>query len=156
MVRGVLGFIVIDQFSVGEFSVFQLGRDRFSVVDLSIFQLRGDRFLVVDLSVFQLRVIGFQLLSYQFFSCGGRVFLVVGWFYGGCGFGCGVGGGVGVEEVGVAGEGVMGLAVDEEADGGDLGEGGVEGSYDRFDGQGFDLDAGRVIVDETAAEVDDG
>ena len=36
-----------------------------------------------------------------------------GW---GRGFGGGVGGGVGAQEVGVAGEGVVGLAVDEEAD----------------------------------------
>ena len=78
------------------------------------------------------------------------------WFDWGCGFGCGVGGGVGVEEVGVPGEGVVGVAVDEEADGGDLGECGVEGSDDRCDGESFDLDAGGVIVDEIAAEVDDG
>ena len=56
----------------------------------------------------------------------------------------------------MAGESVVGLAVDEEADGGDLGEGGVEGADDRFDGEGFDLDAGGVIVDEAAAQVDDG
>ena len=56
----------------------------------------------------------------------------------------------------MAGEGVVGLAVDEEADGGDLGEGGVEGSYDRLHGEGLDLDAGGVIVDEAAAQVDDG
>ena len=38
-------------------------------------------------------------------------------FFAGCGgFGGGVGSGVGAEEVGVAGEGVVGLAVDEEAD----------------------------------------
>src|SRR6266702_1782216 len=81
---------------------------------------------------------------------------VAGWFNRVCGFGCGVGGGVGAEEVGVAGEGVVGVAVDEEADGGDLGEGGVEGADHGFDGEGFDLDAGGVIVDETAAQVDDG
>ena len=39
---------------------------------------------------------------------------------------------------------------------GDLGEGGVEGSDDRLHGEGLDLDAGGVIVDEGAAEVDDG
>ena len=72
------------------------------------------------------------------------------------GFGGGVGGGVGAEEVGVAGEGVAGLAVDEEADLGDLGEGGVEGADDGVEGEGFDLDAGGVVVDEGAAEVDDG
>ena len=72
------------------------------------------------------------------------------------GLAAGVGGGVGAEEVGVAGEGVVGLAVDEEADGGDLREGGVEGADDGLHGEGFDLDAGGVVVDEGAAEVDDG
>src|SRR5216683_4265658 len=78
------------------------------------------------------------------------------WFDGGHGFGCCVGGGVGAEEVGVAGEGVVGLAVDEETDGGDFGECGVKGADDRLHGEGFDLDAGGVIVDETTAEIDDG
>ena len=70
--------------------------------------------------------------------------------------GGGVGGGVGAEEVGVAGEGVVGLTVDDEANGGDLGHGGVEGADDRLHGEGFDLDAGWVFVDEGAVEVDDG
>ena len=56
----------------------------------------------------------------------------------------------------MAGEGVVGLAVDEEADGGDLREGGVEGSDDGLHGEVFDLDAGGVVVDEGAAEIDDG
>jgi hypothetical protein len=55
----------------------------------------------------------------------------------------------------VAGQGVVGVAVDEETDGGDLGERGVEGADDRLDGEGFYLDAGGVIVDEAAAKVDD-
>ena len=68
----------------------------------------------------------------------------------------GVDGGVGAEEVGVAGEGVVGLAVDEEADAGDVGEGGVEGADDGLEGEGFDLDAGGVVGDEGVFEVDDG
>jgi len=56
----------------------------------------------------------------------------------------------------VTGEGVVGLAVYEEADAGDLGECGVQGADDGLDGEGFDLDAGRVVVDEGAAQVDDG
>ena len=56
----------------------------------------------------------------------------------------------------MAGEGVVGLAVDEEADLGDLGKCGVEGADDRLQGEGFDLNAGGVVVDEGAAEVDDG
>ena len=97
-------------------------------------------------------------------SCGlilGFCFAVIGYGVAGGfgwwdGFGGGVGGGVGAEEVGVAGEGVVGLAVDQEADGGDLREGGVEGADDGLHGEGFDLDAGGVVVDEAAAEVDDG
>ena len=50
----------------------------------------------------------------------------------------GVYGRVGAEEVGVAGEGVVGMAVDEEADAGDVGEGGVEGADDGLEGEGFD------------------
>jgi hypothetical protein len=61
-----------------------------------------------------------------------------------------------VEEVGVAGQGVVGLAVNEEANGGDLRKGGVEGADDRLHGEGFYLDAGGMVVDERAAEVDDG
>ena len=56
----------------------------------------------------------------------------------------------------MAGEGVVGLAVDEEADLGELREGGVEGADDGADGEVFDLDAGGMVVDEGAAEVDDG
>ena len=56
----------------------------------------------------------------------------------------------------MAGEGVVGLAVYEEADGGDLRKCGVEGADDGLDGEGFDLNAGGVVVDEGAAEVDDG
>ena len=53
----------------------------------------------------------------------------LGGFFGGLdGFGGGVGGGVGALEVGVAGEGVAGLAVDEEADLGDL-RGGRRGGF---------------------------
>jgi hypothetical protein len=75
-----------------------------------------------------------------------------GW---GHGFGCGVVCGIGVEEIGVAGERVVGLAVYEEADGGYLGERGVEGADDGVDGEGFDLNAGGMVVDEAAAEIDD-
>ena len=59
-------------------------------------------------------------------------------------------------EVGVAGEGVVRVAVDEEADLRDLGERGVEGSDDGLDGEVFGQDAGGVVGDEGAAEVDDG
>ncbi len=72
------------------------------------------------------------------------------------GLGEGVAGGVGAEEVDVAGEGFARLAVDEEADLFDLGEVGVEGADDGAQGEGLDLDAGGVGVDEVAAEVDDG
>ena len=56
----------------------------------------------------------------------------------------------------MAGEGFAGLAVDEEADLGDAREGGVEGADDGEEGEGFDLDAGGVVVGEGAAEIDDG
>ena len=68
----------------------------------------------------------------------------------------GVAGGVGAEEIGVAGEGFAGLAVDEEANLFDLGEVGVEGSDDGLEGEGFDFDAGGMGVGEGGAEVDDG
>ena len=54
----------------------------------------------------------------------------------------------------MAGEGVAGLAVDEEADLGDVGEGGVEGADDGLEGEVFDVDAGGMVVDEGAVEVD--
>ena len=72
------------------------------------------------------------------------------------GFGGGVSGGVGAEEVGVSGKGVVGLTVDEEADFGDLWERGVKGADDGLHGEGFDLDAGGVIVEERTVKVDDG
>ena len=53
----------------------------------------------------------FEYFDYECFACGLLSFC---W---GLGMGGGVGGGVGAEEVGVAGEGVVGLAVDEEANG---------------------------------------
>ena len=56
----------------------------------------------------------------------------------------------------MAGEGFAGLAVDEEADLLDLREVGVEGADHGEQGEGFDLDAGGVLIDEAAAEVDDG
>ena len=56
----------------------------------------------------------------------------------------------------MAGEGFVGLAVDEEADLLDLREVGVERADDGEQGEGFDLDAGGVGVDEAAVEVDDG
>ena len=71
----------------------------------------------------------------------------------GCSFGLGgavpvaggVARGVGAEEVGVAGEGFAGLAVDEEADLLDLREVGVEGADDGEQGEVLDLDAGGVL-----------
>ena len=68
----------------------------------------------------------------------------------------GVAYGVDAGEIGVAGEGIVGLAVDEEADLCDLGEVGVEGAEDGVEGECLDLDAGGVLVDEAATEVDDG
>ena len=68
----------------------------------------------------------------------------------------GVAGGVGAEQVGVAGEGFAGLAVDQETDLLDLRDVGVERADDGEKGEGFDFDAGGVGVDEAAAEVDDG
>ena len=72
--------------------------------------------------------------------CGGfcESGLGLGWA---CGFGGGVGGGIGAEEVGVSSQGVVGLAVYEEADGGDFGECGVERADHGLDRKGFDLDA---------------
>src|SRR5580700_1600751 len=70
--------------------------------------------------------------------------------------GGGVSRGVGAEEVGVAGEGFAGLAVDEEADLLDLREVGVEGANHGEQGEVFNLDAGGMLADESAAEVDDG
>ncbi len=68
----------------------------------------------------------------------------------------GVDRGVGAKEIGVAGKGVVRLAVDEETDIGDLGKSGVESSDDRLQREGFDLNAGGVVVYERAAEIDDG
>src|ERR1700754_3084743 len=68
----------------------------------------------------------------------------------------GVAGGIGAEEVGVAGEGFAGLAVDEEPDLLDLREVGVEGADHGEQGEGFDFDAGGMLADEAAAEIDDG
>jgi len=56
----------------------------------------------------------------------------------------------------VAGQGVAGLAIDQEADLGQLREGGVEGADDGVDRQVFDGDAGGVGGDEGSVEVDDG
>src|SRR6201996_2509838 len=56
--------------------------------------------------------------------------------------GGGVSRGVGAQEVGVAGEGFAGLAVDEEADLLDLREVGVGGADHGGGGEGFDLAAG--------------
>ncbi len=55
----------------------------------------------------------------------------------------------------MAGERVVGFAVNEKTDRGDLREGSVEGADDRLDGEGFDLDAGGMVVDESTAQVDD-
>ena len=79
--------------------------------------------------------------------------LLWGWLGG---FVYGVDDGVGAEEVGVAGEGVAGLAVDQEADLFDAREVGVEGADDGFDGEVLELDAGGVVVGEGAVEIDDG
>ena len=56
----------------------------------------------------------------------------------------------------MSGEGVVGFAVYEETDLGDLGERGVEGTDDGLEGEVFNEDAGGVIVGEGATEVDDG
>ena len=48
------------------------------------------------------------------------------------------------------------MAVDEEADLGELGEGGVEGADDGEQGEVFGFDAGGVGVGEGAVEVDEG
>jgi len=74
----------------------------------------------------------------------------LGWVSGG------VFGGVGAEEVGVAGESVAGLTVDEEADLRDLRESGMKSADDGLKGESFDQDAGGMAGDEGAAEVDDG
>src|SRR6201996_5372729 len=63
------------------------------------------------------------------------------------GAGGSVAGGIGAEEVGVAGEGFAGLAVDEEANLLDLREVGVEGADHGEECEGFDLDAGGVLID---------
>jgi hypothetical protein len=55
----------------------------------------------------------------------------------------------------MAGEGVVRLAVDQKADGGDLRKSGVKGSDDGLHGEGFDEDAGGVVVNEGAVKVDD-
>jgi len=56
----------------------------------------------------------------------------------------------------VAGKGVVGLAVDEEADAGDVGEGAVESTDDGLEGECLDEDAGGVFGDEGVGEVDEG
>ena len=65
----------------------------------------------------------------------------------------GVGDVVGVGQVGVAGEGVAGLAVDEESDLDDLGEVGVEGGDDGSERQVFGFYAGGVSVGEGFGQV---
>jgi len=67
-----------------------------------------------------------------------------------------VGRGIGAGEVGVTGESVAGLTVDEEADLGEVGKGSVQGSDDGEEGEVFGLHAGWVGVGEGAVEVDDG
>ena len=51
----------------------------------------------------------------------------------------------------MSGEGVVGFAVYEETDLCYLGEGGVEGSDDGFDGEVFDEDAAQLSWDRTRA-----
>src|ERR1700761_4445160 len=70
--------------------------------------------------------------------------------------GGGISRGVSAEEVGVAGEGFAGLAIDEEADLLDLREVGVERADHGEQGEVFDFDAGGMLADEAAAEIDDG
>jgi hypothetical protein len=53
----------------------------------------------------------------------------------------GVDRGISAEEIGVAGECVVRLAVDQETDTGDLWQSGVESPDDRLQGEGFDLNA---------------
>jgi hypothetical protein len=72
------------------------------------------------------------------------------------GVGSGVLRGVVTEEVCVAGEGVVRLTVHQKAHLRDLRQTSVEGADDGLEGEGFDLDAGGVVGDEGAAEVDYG
>ncbi len=62
--------------------------------------------------------------------------------------------GIGVGEVGVAGQGFAGLAVDEETDLGEIGEGGVQGADDGLEGESLGEDAGGMIGGEGFVEVD--
>jgi hypothetical protein len=73
-----------------------------------------------------------------------------------CGFGGGVLGWIGAEQIGVAGKGFAGLAVDEEANLFDLWERGVKCADDRLNGEGFDQDAGGMRVGEGSMKIDDG
>ena len=68
----------------------------------------------------------------------------------------GVDDGVGAGEIGVAVEGVAGVAIDQEAHLFDAREVGVEGADDGVDGEHLGLDAGGVVVGEGAVEIDDG
>jgi hypothetical protein len=79
-----------------------------------------------------------------------------GFFAGWCGSEGGVDGRVGALEIGVSGEGVVWVAVYEEANLCDLWERGVESSDDGLEGEVFDEDAGGVVVEKRAAKIDDG
>ena len=79
-----------------------------------------------------------------------------GWSWAGSPGWDGIGIEIGAGEVSVAGQGGAGLTVDEEADLGDAGQVGVEGSADGKHGEIFSLKAGRVGGDESAGEVDNG
>ena len=68
----------------------------------------------------------------------------------------GVGGEVGAEEVGMAGEGGAGLAIDHESDLGDAGQIGVERGADGEHGEGLGFKAGGMAGGEGSGEVDDG
>jgi hypothetical protein len=56
----------------------------------------------------------------------------------------------------VAGEGIVGLAIDQKANLCDLGKGRVERGDEREQGKGFHLDAGGMVFDEGAVKIDDG
>ncbi len=69
---------------------------------------------------------------------------------------CGVLDGIGTGKVGVAVEGLAGLAVDEKADLFDVAEVGLQSGDERAEGEVLCLDAGGVCVGEGLGEVDDG
>lgn len=55
----------------------------------------------------------------------------------------------------MAGQGVVGLAIDEETNLGELREGSVEGADDGEEGEVFCLDAGGMVFYKRSVEIDD-